>query len=225
MHYLNLAGRPFVNVKPVRRAGLLMLVLAAGMTLLNGALYWQHFSGENETRGKSQELTQKITEEEAEIERLRRQIASVDLDLLNQRARSVNMEIDRRGFSWSRLFDQLVEAQPSGVRLVTMSPQFAGDRRRASRVRPAPEEVSVELLAVARNGTSILEFIDGLFQHPAFREPDIRRETQYEDKTIGFDITVLYDPDAPPLNGDPEVLANDDADEAEESAAAERSEA
>lgn len=196
MRELNLAHRPFVNLKPIRRAGLLLLLVALGMLVLNAMLYWEHFTGEGRTRSRSKELTERIEDEEAEVERLQRQIATLDLEGLNRRTRFVNLEIDRRRFGWSQLFDQLAQVQPGTVRLLSMTPRFVDDGRSRRRRRVAPDEVTVELQGVARSGEAILEFIDGLFLHAAFRDPDLSRESRREDGMSSFSLSVAYFPDA-----------------------------
>jgi Tfp pilus assembly protein PilN len=193
---LNLAHRPFVNLKPIRRAGLLLLSVALGMLVLNAMLYWEHFTGEGRTRSRSQELTKRIEAEEAEVERLRRQIATLDIEGLNRRTRFVNLEIDRRRFGWSRLFDQLAQVQPGTVRLLSMTPRFVDDKRSRRGRRVAPDEVTVELQGVAKSGEAILEFIDGLFLHAAFRDPDLSRESLREDGMSRFSLSVAYIPGA-----------------------------
>ena len=193
MSDLNLARRPFVNLKPVRRTGLLLLLMALALAAVNAVLYWEHFTGEGETRSRSQDLTRQINEAEAEADRLRQQISSLDIDTMNRRTGFVNLEIERRRFSWSRLFDRLVEAQPESVRLTNMSPDFGEQRRRRSRGRRvASNDVTLELRGVAKSSEAILEFVDGLFAHPAFRDPDLNRESLLDDGTWTFDLNVLY---------------------------------
>lgn len=196
MRELNLARHPFVNLRPVRRAGLLLLLVALGLFVVNALLYWEHFTGEGQTRSRSQELARLISEQEVEIEGLRREIANLDIDGLNSRTRFVNLEIDRRRFAWSRLFDRIAQVQPDKVRLLSMTPRFGDDDRMRSRTRIAPDEIGLKLRGVAKSGEQILEFIDRLFEHPAFRDPDLSRESRRQDGMLNFDLSVLYLPGA-----------------------------
>lgn len=216
MRELNLARRPFVNLKPLRRARVLMLVVAVGLLAINVMLYWDHFTGEGKTRTRSQELVREIDAAEADVERLRQQIASLDIEELNSRISFVNLEIDRRRFAWSRLFDQLAEVQPGSVRLHSMTPEFTEEsasrsRRRSgsrSRRQQSPDGVTVELDGVAKDSEAILEFIDALFLHAAFSEPDLEREALRDDGGSTFTLSVLYRPEA--LEQMP-IVASEDA--------------
>jgi Tfp pilus assembly protein PilN len=166
-----------------------------GLLGLNGMLYWEHFTGKGQTRGKAQDLTKRFDEEEAEIERLRQKLSTVNIEGLNRRTRFVNLEIDRRRFAWSRLFDELAVAQPGAVRLLSMSPKFP-DSKKSSRSggRPEANEITIELEGVAKSGEAILEFIDGLFLHASFRDPDLSQESLRDDGTSRFFLSVLYLP-------------------------------
>ena len=215
MRELNLARRPFVNLKPLRRARALMLVVALGLLVINGMLYWEHFTGEGQTRTKSQELTREIDAAEADVERLHKQIASIDIGELNSRIGFVNLEIDRRRFAWSRLFDQLADVQPGSVRLRAMTPEFneegaSRSRRRSgsrSRGQQSAGGVTVGLAGVAKDSEAILEFIDALFLHAAFSEPDLDREALRDDGGSNFTLSVLYRPEV--LEQKPSVASED----------------
>jgi Tfp pilus assembly protein PilN len=211
---LNLAGRPFVNLKPVRRAGLLLLLLAVILLVVNGVLYWKHFTGEGQIRNRSQALARQIASEEAEVARLRGQLSALDITGMNRRAEFVNLEIDRRRFAWSRLFDRVAKVQPDAVRLTSMTPRFGGENQSRSRRRVRSDEVNLELHGVAKNGEALLEFIDALFEHPAFRDPDLSRESRRQDGMLNFDLSVLYLPTAEEPSADPTV----DADASSEAA-------
>lgn len=193
---LNLARQPFVNLKPIRRAGLLLAVAGFGLLVVNGALYWRHFTGEGRTRSRSQELAREIAAEEAEVAELHLRLSDLDIAGMNRRAQFVNLEIDRRRFAWSHLFDRVALVQPDAVRLLSMTPRFGGEDRSRSRRRVAPDEVNLELRGVAKDGEAMLEFLDRLFEHPAFRDPDLSRESRRQDGMLNFDLSVLYLPAA-----------------------------
>jgi len=43
-----------------------------------------------------------------------------------------------------------------------------------------------------------MQFVDRLFAHPAFEEPDFSHETRGDDNLVKFDIRVRYLPAGPP---------------------------
>lgn len=192
MRDLNLARRPFVNVRPVRRAAVLLLVVGAALTVANAFVYWKHFTGEGRTRSRSQELARELAAEQESIARLRSELAAFNINELNERAGFVNAEIDRRRFGWSRLFDRIAEVQPDSVRLLSLYPRFPDDRKRRVAGRKTDDEVTLEIRGVAKNGDAILALIDRLFSHPAFSAPDLSREARREDGTIEFALDVAY---------------------------------
>jgi Tfp pilus assembly protein PilN len=189
---LNLARRPFVNVRPVRRAAVLLLVVGVGLTVANAVVYWKHFTGEGRTRSRSQELARELAAEQESIAELRSEIVAMNIGELNERAGFVNAEIDRRRFGWSRLFDRIAEVQPDSVRLLSLYPRFADERRGRAADRDPNDRVMLEIRGVAKGGDAILALIDGLFAHPAFSSPDLSREARREDGTVEFALGVAY---------------------------------
>ena len=187
---LNLARRPFLNVKPVRRVGALLVLIGVALAGWSGWLYWNYFTGKGRARQESQELGRSIAAGRQSIADIEAQLGTLDLDTLNRRARAVNFEIKRRRFAWSRLFDHLSELLPPDVRLVSLSPDFS-DRDSRSR-RASPDEVKLELRGVAEGGEDILALLDALFTHPAFRDPNLSREDRRQDGLTDFVLEVSY---------------------------------
>jgi Tfp pilus assembly protein PilN len=202
---LNLARRPFVNVRPVRRAAVLLLVVGAALTVANALVYWKHFTGEGRTRSRSQELARELAAEQENIARLRSELAAFNINDLNERAGFVNAEIARRRFGWSRLFDRIAEVQPDDVRLLSLYPRFPDERKRRGADRDTDDQVTLEIRGVAKDGDAILALIDALFAHPAFSDPDLSREARREDGTIEFALDVAYRRDVE-ASGEPEVI-------------------
>ena len=60
---LNLASNPFVNRRPVKRAGIILLVLGAVLLALNAYLYWNHLSGQGVAESGLQELADEFDRE------------------------------------------------------------------------------------------------------------------------------------------------------------------
>ncbi|MDH3253648.1 MAG: hypothetical protein OEM62_01555 [Acidobacteriota bacterium] len=188
-----------------------LFLAAAGLSIWTGYLYWRHFSGEGETRTRAQELVRNIAAEERAVAELQQELASLDLEALNRRARFVNREIDRRRFSWSRLFDRVAEVLPGSVRLLSLTPRFTDERRSRKARRDVADVVHLEVRGVARNDAFLLGFVDRLFEHPAFSDPDLTRETRREDSTLAFQLSVFYTPDAEDATSADSVSETQDA--------------
>lgn len=190
---LNLARDPFHNLRPVRRAGIALAVLGLVLAVVDARIYWRHFTGENQTRVRSQELDRAISAERQALARHRETLAGLEVASLNQRAHFVNEQIAQRTFSWSGLFDDLVSIQPLQVQIVSLDPNFESGRRSQRELALEPGEVLLEIDGLARDTERLLRLIDRFFSHPAFRAPDLRREAQKE-AVIDFTLTVIYRP-------------------------------
>ena len=211
---LNLARDPFHNLRPVRRAGLVLAVLGLALAAIDARVYWRHFTGENQTRVRLQELDGEIAAERQALAQLRRRLAELEIAALNQRARFVNEQIAQRTFSWSGLFDDLVSIQPLQLQVASLDPNFASRRRSRSELDLAPGEVLLEIDGLARDTLRLLRLVDRFFEHPEFRSPDLKREAQ-RDGLIDFTLTVIYKPAVDPAEEvDADTADTADAEEA-----------
>jgi Tfp pilus assembly protein PilN len=93
---LNLAREPFVNFRPIRRLTWILWVLAGLLLILNTVFYWRHFSGQGQRRDLLEELEVGSEREQAEIARLERELAGLDIDAQNQQVVFLNSRIAQR---------------------------------------------------------------------------------------------------------------------------------
>jgi hypothetical protein len=202
---LNLAGRPFLNSRPVVRVSLLLWALSLLLLLANVSLFWSY-------RQRSADKREQIARGEAESKRqqavstqLQRQLDSFDLAAQNQRIEFLNKQIQERTFSWSQLLDRIAERLPNDVRLNRLTPltgkkaeqqfQRSSASRRAAR---ASDRVTLSITGESRNDDALSSFVERLFQ-PPFADPNLIHEEREEDgKTLKFEISVQYRPDPPP---------------------------
>ena len=209
---LNLARDPFHNLRPVRRAGLVLAILGLVLAAVDVRVYWRHFTGENQTRVRQQELDGEIAAEREALAGLRQRLAELEVSSLNQRAQFVNQQIAQRTFSWSGLFDDLVSIQPLQLHIVSLDPNFQSRRRSRREVDLRPGEVLLEINGLARDTLRLLRLVDRFFEHPEFRSPDLKREAQ-RNGLIDFTLTVIYKPAPEPVDPAEEVdAAADTAD-------------
>lgn len=188
----NLARDPFVNRRPVVRTSAALTLAALALTGWNAVSYLRAGSGAATMAAEIQRLERESAEARARLATIERDLASQDLAALNRRTTFVNARIEERTFSWNLLFTRLAEALPRGVRLASLSPRFgeqpaAGDER-------AP--VVLQIKGEAEEGEALLEFVDRLFEHPAFDSPNLSREGQ-SGGGLGFDLRVVYLPEPP----------------------------
>jgi hypothetical protein len=193
----DLARRPFVNLRPVHRTATALTALAVLLTAWNVFTYERAGSG---AAARSAEIARLERESAAARERLatiETDLAARDLDAENRRATFLNARIEERTFSWNLLFDRLAEAQPRQVRLRSLSPRVVGERRggRGSRTASVRTPVELRIQGEAEDDESLLEFVDRLFAHPSFDEPDLQTESR-AGGGLSFNLTVVFYPEA-----------------------------
>ncbi len=195
---LNLAQRPFVNRRPVRRVGYLLWIAGLLLAVLNGFLYWDYLSGQGVTETGLQEVIGQLDEESRLLESARARLAGLETEELNRKVEFVNLRIQQRTFSWSRLFDVFAATLPDDVRLSTLTPKFEEARGRSgSRTTDLRSDaVQLEIRGQAKSSEALLEFLDRLFAHAAFDDPDLHQEQARRDQEIiEFSISTNYRPD------------------------------
>jgi Tfp pilus assembly protein PilN len=195
---LNLSQRPFVNTRPVTRLSLLLWLLGTLLLLGNVSLFWSYLSGSAEKRQELAGLEQEIQRQNRTVSQLEQRLSSLNLEEQNRQVRFLNRQIAARTFSWSLLFDRLAEVLPDDIRIIRLAPRSMG---RQESGRPADEELPLDdrvRLAIAgqsKDNESIDAFVDNLFAHPSFGEPNLSRESREEGaELIQFDVQVIYIP-------------------------------
>jgi Tfp pilus assembly protein PilN len=199
---LNLARRPFVNSRPVTRAALLLWLLGALLLAGNVSLFWSYLESSQETRVKLAKVERDIAAERQKISALSGQISGLNLDQENRQVAYLNRKIAERAFSWSQLFDRIAEVLPQGVRLLRLSPQNVVEKESGGRQSgpPAAEKntpITLLVTGQAKSDEALSQFVDKLFAHPSFAEPNLAHEAREEDNLLRFELKVLYIPDAP----------------------------
>ena len=205
---LNLARRPFVNRRPVARTALILAAAGALLLALNVFLYTRYAA---DRRADATELTRieaEIAAERRRVAAARTALAGADLEHQNLLVTYLNRRIDERTFGWSVLFDRLAGLLPEDVRLESLAPAMGegADPRRPA-ARATERRVSLAINARARDGESVLRFVDALFADPAFEDPNLKQETLREGE-VSFTLDVVYLPDrAEAMAGGPALVA------------------
>lgn len=198
---LNLARRPFINTRPVTRTALLLWLLGFLLLLGNISLFWSYLSGSGEKRAELGRMESQVAHEGQEVARLDARLAASGLDRQNRQVRFLNRRIAERAFSWSLLFDRLAEVMPDGVRLNRLAPSGLVDKESRDFNENQPQRdnrVTLTISGEAKSDEEPLRFVDNLFAHPAFEDPDISRESREDDGLVKFEIKVMYLPSGTP---------------------------
>lgn len=197
----NLARKPFLNTRPVVRTAILLGVLGLLLTGVNLFAYWSFSQGQDVKRDRLEATRTTIEQERARIEELEKRQQRVDLESQNEQVAFLNRKIEQRTFGWSLLFDTLTEILPRDVRLDQLSLEEIGEepnrrsRRRADADEPRPGEILLGIQGEARQYDAILDFLDALFESPAFRNPDPSGDTKMKNGMHRFRLQVIYLPE------------------------------
>ncbi len=198
--YLNLAAQPFVNTRPVVRLSILLWLVGLLFLAGNVWLYWDFLTGRSDVHARLAEVDRSIASERQRIGALDREIAGFDLEQQNDQAKFLNDRIERRRFSWSRLFDELTAILPKDVRLHSLRPAPAEEGKttagrrvsRSAQADQAGDRVLLNITAQARKDQAILDFVDALFANPSFENPDLQRQATENGGLISFNLDVIY---------------------------------
>lgn len=200
----NLAARPFVNRRPLHRVAIAAWILGGLLAVFDAGVFWRYASGEGRRQQRTGELEESLAAERARIDAAVDVLAAIDLEWQSEQVRFVNLKADQQSFSWSRLFDQLAEVLPDGVRLARLNP---GSRRVDARRltlegdgSALPRRVTLTMGGAARDSEALYEFVDALFAHPAFERPDLENEREREE--VEFSLSAVYLPGAAPAAGE-----------------------
>lgn len=199
----NLARDPFVNLRPLRRTATALAVAAVALTGWNAVSYLRAGSGAAQLESELARVTRETDEARTRLATIERDLAAHDLAAENRRAEFLNARIEERTFPWNRLFTRLAEAQPRGVRLRSLQPSF-GKRRGGTAAEGSDGSgasggrVALAIQGEAEDGEALLEFVDRLFEHPAFDSPKLSREGKQGGELTSFTLSVVYLPEATP---------------------------
>jgi hypothetical protein len=119
-----------------------------------------------------------------------------DLSVLSVQSAKANDVIDRKAFSWTRLFNRMEQAQPWNVYMVSMRPLF----RRERTAPTGPEGASAFGIPIAVEGYAkslhaLFDFEQAVFDDPYFAYPEPERHAPNDQGEILFTMRFLYYPE------------------------------
>jgi Tfp pilus assembly protein PilN len=199
---VNLARRPFANLRPIQRLGIALWVVGGALAVVAGILYWRSLFGIETKQEELAAIERRIADERLRLETAEANLRRANLRRQNLEATYLNERIAERTFPWSVLFEDLAEVLPREVRLFSLSPQSAGraaaraaERDRSGGAREG-RQVYLQMTGAAENDEALLTLLDNLFASPYFDAPSLPRET-LDGSTVQFALSVVYLPDAP----------------------------
>ena len=123
--HLNLAARPYRDLRPLYAVVVVASLLIAFLMLNNLDTYVRYVRDTRTTRDEIASIEAQIQQEHRRTETAQKQIASIDLVSLSKETKFINIQLAQRAFSWSELLDRLEAVLPNNVRITSVSPTFA----------------------------------------------------------------------------------------------------
>lgn len=201
---LNLSHRPFLNSRPVVRVSLLLLLLGLVLLLWNVVQFQRYLEESAGKRAQIDRGEREVTRQQQVSADLQSRLDGLDLEQINERVEFLNEMIAERTFSWSLLLDRLAETLPNDVRLVRLTPKVnTREQQGRGRGRIQEEEerqIPLGISAESRDDKALLQFVDNLFAHPAFADPDPTRQERVDEEgnLVRFEVDVQYIPGGSP---------------------------
>lgn len=226
MRIVDVSRRPFLNLRPIRRVAIGLWILGGVLLAANVLLYASYLSGSARIRAQLADIDEEIAREERALAEASSLASRVDIEPKNDQSRFLNLQIARRAFPWSRLFEDLEQVLPLDVWLHNVQPDVeleqedsgpsrrtTSQRRRFSRrgrsgssaraqptgpppvARPGQTSgtVGLSFQGTAITEEALLDFVDRLFEHPAFGRPLLNQESlESRSSNLAFTLDVTY---------------------------------
>jgi Tfp pilus assembly protein PilN len=210
---LNLAGRPFLNSRPVVRVSLLLLALGIVLLIGNVSRFLSYREASADKRAQIARGDAEIQKAQTAQSQLQKKLDSFDLEQQNLKIDFLNRQIENRTFSWSTLLDRIAERLPHGVRLNRLAPltgekaerELQRSRHSTTRGTRAADQVTLAITGEDRDDEALMAFVDAFYK-PPFSYPDLVREEPAENKAENgkpedaklkkFELNVQYHPGA-----------------------------
>ena len=185
MRMPNLAGRPFLNTRPVWAFTVTALVLGVILLAVNAALYVSSNSRLREQLRRRDALRSQLSELRGQVEKDVAAMHKVPWKRLQRETAGLNSILEAYGFSWQGLLRDVGAVLPRQVRLQRISPTVT------------KEGLSLGLKGTAQSRDAILQFLQNMIDDPHFERPLPRSETTPEEAGVGYEfvIKVFYHPE------------------------------
>jgi Tfp pilus assembly protein PilN len=186
---LNLSTRPFPAYRLINIALAALLVVLAVLSAWQ-AVGFRRYSkrvrsiraGEQDTRVEAEALGRRVAEMETRLDRPESAAKLSEIGFLNHL-------IQRKEFSWTRLFAVLEDLVPPDVHLTSLSPDLAVNG-----------PITLRLEVQARSITDVKVFLERLEQSPVFEKVILNTESKEDKKDLNastdvdFVLSALYYP-------------------------------
>ena len=187
---INLASRPYENLRPYyNAAGLAAILLVA----LASMVAWHDWQNRRDTRlltEQSNQLETAMAELGREQQELEQWLGRPEVQEIRDRSDFLNSLIVRKSLSWTQMFMDLESILPPRAQVTAIRPRLNRD-----------QQVEVNLTVAAASMGPLVEFLKKLEAAQQFGSPVVHAQrppsTASTDGQITLDLSVLYHQVAP----------------------------
>jgi hypothetical protein len=177
----NLATRPFYNERRVHLVLGAIAALVVAFAVFN-VVDFIRLSGRGARLGGDVSAGEaRVRKLGDETQRLRRSVNKAELEAVTSEAHGANALIDRRVFSWTRLFTELETALPDDVRILSVAPKL-----------DTGGQLTIGLAVVGRRPEDINTFVEKLEGSGAFADVLSRQESVNKEGLLEVELEGRY---------------------------------
>jgi len=180
---INLASEPFRRDRPalLASAAVSVLLIAALAALISLAATERGRAAEtSRTLERLRAQLRTLTAEQARLEGALRQPGNAEV---LERSRFLNNLLQRKGISWTRIFDDLEKVIPHNVRLFAVRPQVNSQN-----------QIYLDMVVGAESGPPVVEMLKRLEAAPEFGDTYIHNTVppSPSEPLVRYRVTVNY---------------------------------
>lgn len=182
---INLASRPYVNLRPYYNAAVLAAILLAALASMVAWSDWQNRRDTRLLTAQSNQLETAMAELDREQQELEQWLGRPEVQEIRDRSAFLNSLIVRKSLSWTQMFMDLETILPARAQVTAIRPRLNRD-----------QQVEVNLTVAAASMGPLVEFLKKLEAALQFGSPVVHAQrppsTTNTDGQITLDLSVLY---------------------------------
>lgn len=180
---INLASEPFRRDRPMIIGSYVVGLMLLALLIVMLTLAYREREQTRETReliAKAQTQLQTIAAEQAKLEATMRQPQNAEV---LERSVFVNTLLQRKGVSWTRIFEDLEKVIPYNVRVISVRPQLNG-----------PNDLLLDMVVGATQSESVINLLMALEGSPVFGTTTVHNTLppSQTDPLFRYRVSVTY---------------------------------